>query len=195
MKRAAWTLRCLRSGIHPMLALLAVSISLLACDRPADSETAVLVPGNAFPEHVLDFISASNDVAGTLQGRMLVLNVWATWCPPCRSEMPGLERLSRALDPKRFVVIGLSVDSDTLLASEFLLQHGITFANFFDKDGQMMRPLGLKVYPETFVIGPDRKLVRRVTGMQEWDRPKMIGALEELYQAQQRATSLAQPAR
>ena len=114
---------------------------------------------------------------------MLVLNIWATWCPPCRREIPGLDRLSQTLDPKRFAVIGLSTDDDALLASEFLIQNGITFTNFFDQKGKMSRQLGLQVYPETFVIAQDRTLVRRMTGLRDWSSPDMVNMLEGLYQA------------
>lgn len=113
---------------------------------------------------------------------MLVLNIWATWCPPCRREMPGLDRLSQTLDPKRFAVIGLSTDEDALLASEFLIQNGITFTNFLDQKGKMSRQLGLQVYPETFVIAQDRTLVRRMTGLRDWSSPDMVSMLEGLYQ-------------
>ncbi len=113
---------------------------------------------------------------------MLVLNVWATWCPPCRREMPSLERLSRTLDPQRFAVIGLSTDQDEKLASEFLLQNQITFANFFDQSGKIAKQLGLKVYPETFVIAPDGTLVERIPGLREWDSAAMLAQLEDAYQ-------------
>ena len=173
-RRYWWRLRC--------LILACVWLSLSGCNRPAADAGTTLVPGDVFPAPVLDHVAGGNDPLGPFFGKLLVLNIWATWCPPCRSEMPGLDRLSKTLDPKRFAVVGLSVDTDTLLASEFLLQHGITFTNVFDPGGKIVRPLGLKVYPETFIIAPDRSLLRRITGQQEWDSPKMIQMLEGLYQ-------------
>ena len=116
---------------------------------------------------------------------MLVLNIWATWCPPCRREMPSLEHLSKTLDPKRFAVIGLSIDNDAFLASEFLAKNGISFINFHDQNGERSRQLGLKAYPETFVIAKDLTLVRRMTGLHDWSSPEMVSMLEGLYQAQQ----------
>lgn len=165
-------------------------LSLAACDKPASAPPA-LVEGQAFPSSVLAFISRGNDSPRGLQGKLLVLNIWATWCPPCRREMPSLERLSKTLDPKRFAVIGLSTDADAILASEFLLQNGITFANFFDQNGKEARQLGMKVYPETFVIAPDRTLLRRMTGLHDWSSPDMVALLEGLYQAQH-GTNLGQ---
>jgi thiol-disulfide isomerase/thioredoxin len=143
-------------------------------------EPTPLVPGSRFPAAVLDHIAGGNDAQGPFQGKWLVLNVWATWCPPCRREMPSLNRLSKQLDPARFAVVGLSVDADRLLASEFLMQHGIAFSNFFDPEGRLSQRLGIKVYPETFVIAPNRSVLRRVSGQQEWDSPTMVSMLEAI---------------
>jgi thiol-disulfide isomerase/thioredoxin len=169
-------------------AMCLLIVSLTACDKPAAPTAPQLVEGQAFPSFMLDFIASGNDMAQSLRGKMLVLNIWATWCPPCRREMPGLDRLSKTLDPKRFAVIGLSTDDDTFLASEFLSQNGITFTNLLDQNGKMSRQLGLQVYPETFVISQDRTLVRRMTGLHDWDSTEMVSMLEGLYQVQQSAT-------
>lgn len=164
---------------------------LAACDKPAQVAPP-LVEGQAFPSSVLEFISRGSDSPQSLQGKFLILNIWATWCPPCRREMPSLDRLSKMLDPNHFAVIGLSTDADAILASEFLMQNGITFANFFDRNGKEVRQLGMKVYPETFVIAPDLTLLRRMTGLHDWSSPEMVSMLEGLYQAQP-GTSAKQP--
>ena len=176
-----------------MAVMCLVLLALAACEKAAAPPAAPLALGQPFPAFVLDFIASGKDGAVAWQGKMLVLNVWATWCPPCRREMPDLDLLSKTLDPKRFAVIGLSIDSDTLLAKEFLLQHGITFSNFFDQAGQLSRPLGLKAYPETFVIAPDRTLVQRMTGLHAWGSPEMVSLLEGLHPA--RSGTLSEPVR
>ena len=147
--------------------------------------------GQTVPKPLLDIISSSSVAAQSLQGKMLVLNIWATWCPPCRREMPSLNRLSSLLDPKRFSVVGISIDADTLLVSEFLLKNGIGFSNINDPGGKVMRQLGLQVYPETFVIAPDRTLVRRMSGWHEWSSPDMVASIEALYVAQQQQAGAA----
>lgn len=176
--RTAW----LRStSIFALMVLLLVSVA--ACNKPSLSVSQQLIEGQAFPSFMLDFVLGENAKKPAFQGKVLVLNVWATWCPPCRKEMPSLQRLSQTLDPKRFAVIGLSTDADALLATEFLAQGGVTFSNFFDQNGKMVKQLGLKVYPETFLIAPDGTLARRVTGLQDWSSPEMLVLLEEIYRA------------
>ena len=162
------------------LLLAAVALGLAACDKPPSSPSAdaALLPGSRFPAAVLDHIAGGSDAQGPFQGKQLVLNIWATWCPPCRREMPSLDRLSKRLDPARFAVLGLSVDADRLLAAEFLLQQHIGFRNFFDPDGSLSQHLGLKAYPQTFVIAPDRQLLHSVRGQREWDSPDMVSLIE-----------------
>ena len=162
-----------------MTVLLLVSVS--ACNNSESSVSPQLLEGKAFPSFMLSYVLGESAGEPAFQGKVLVLNVWATWCPPCRKEMPSLQRLSQTLDPKRFAVIGLSTDEDSLLAIEFLKQGGITFSNFFDRNGKMSKQLGLKVYPETFLITPDGILALRVSGLQDWSSPEMLVLLEEIY--------------
>lgn len=162
-----------------------VLAALAGCDKP--TPPAAFAEGQVFPAYMLALLSGDEAKAARLHGKFLVLNIWATWCPPCREEMPSLDRLDKTLDPKRFAVVGLSIDADTLLAIEFLQQHRISFTNFFDKDGLVTRQLALKAYPETFVIAPDRTLLRRVTGLHDWSSPETVQMLERLYQQHQAA--------
>jgi thiol-disulfide isomerase/thioredoxin len=151
---------------------------------PAQSIPAPLqlVEGKAFPTVTLKTLSGGTVPLQSLQGKMLILNVWATWCPPCRREMPSLERLSKMLDPQQFAVLGLSTDGDELLATEFLSSNHISFGNYFDRNGKLVQKMGLKAYPETFLIAQDGTLVKRVLGQQDWSSPGMIEMLKETYQ-------------
>lgn len=192
------TMRTMRA----MAAALACMALAGACGKSPPPKPEI-AQGKPFPPLVLG-PSGTFDTFGTfgtsgnasanaladpsLRGKMLVLNVWATWCPPCRREMPSLERLSKTLDPKRFAVVGLSTDQDERLAAEFLLQNGITFINYFDENARVSREWGLKVYPETFLIAPDGTLVHRIPGLREWDSPEMVAELESMYQQHQGKT-------
>jgi thiol-disulfide isomerase/thioredoxin len=158
--------------------------AVVGCDQVSEPVTSQFVEGREFPPALLAVISGEGAAAESLRGKMLVLNVWATWCTPCRQEMPSLNRLSKMLDPQKFAVVGVSTDADALLVSEFLLQNGIAYPNFLDLNGKVVRQLGLRTYPETFVIAPDRILVRRLTGWREWSSPEMVRFIEGLYPAQ-----------
>jgi thiol-disulfide isomerase/thioredoxin len=144
----------------------------------------LLAIGRAFPAFMIDFL-AKGGARHAIEGKLVVLNIWASWCPPCRREMPGLNQLARKLDPKRFVVIGLSTDDDAKAAQAMLTQDGIGFANFLDQGGDMTRRLGTDAYPDTFIIGANGVLLERMSGFHEWNDAAMVARLEQLYALQQ----------
>jgi thiol-disulfide isomerase/thioredoxin len=157
---------------------LTAAVLLWACSGGDGSR---LVPGQVFPALALTGLSGGSLDTASLKGRVLVLNVWATWCPPCRREMPSLQRLSESTDRSHIVVVGLTVDRDSQLAREFVLQSRITFPNFVDADMKIANgSLGVVGFPETFVVGTDGKLAARVAGARDWDAPDTVRTLEAL---------------
>lgn len=149
-------------------------VALGACSQPAPVEEYI-------PELILTGLDGTQSSTRSFRGKLLVLNVWATWCPPCRREMPSLERLSKTVDGSRIVVAGVSVDTDANLALEFLGQNGITFRNFGDTSANLTNVLGVRVYPETLLVAPDGKIVHRIAGERDWSSPAMLRVLEDAY--------------
>lgn len=170
MRQAAWRLS----------AFLFSALLLYGCGRqPMGEPGPLLAEGKPFPKIALNLPDGHAVSTQSFRGKVVVLNIWASWCPPCRREMPGLEQLSRMLDPAHFAVIGMSTDEDSRLAEEFLRQNGITFSNFFDRNGRIAKELGLEVYPETFIIGPDGVLVQRIAGFRDWGSEETFLLLEQ----------------
>lgn len=119
--------------------------------------------GETFPLSVLEQMTSLNKGNFKIEGKTLLINFWATWCTPCRDEMPGLQRLSDKLDPERFMVIGVSVDEDRNLVREFMLQYDIRFLNFQDEKFRLASDLlGIKTFPETFIVSPLGVITRRI---------------------------------
>jgi cytochrome c biogenesis protein CcmG, thiol:disulfide interchange protein DsbE len=152
------------------LAALLAGLLLAGCGERAVPGAAV---GERFPELRLAALGDAREQGGSLPalvpaGRDVVLNVWATWCEPCRKEMASLEALARARG-RDLEVVGLSVDEDANLAREFLLKQGVSFANFNDPGGRVaLDVLGVSALPQTFVIARDGTLVARITGPRDW---------------------------
>lgn len=126
--------------------------------------------GDSFPLAALNQARLLGDKAPELENKTLLINFWATWCTPCRNEMPHLQQLSAALDQDKFAVIGVSVDDDTYLVEEFLSQYRIRFPNLLDEDLEIAsRLLGIQVFPETFIVAPSGVILKRISGGQDWD--------------------------
>lgn len=149
--------------------LLGCLFALASCTSSSSSITQLTQVPN-LELHGLD--GRTELSASLLHGKVTVLNVWATWCPPCRYEMPSLEALSKSLDKERFQVIGITVDADKFLAKEFLAQTGVTFRNFID-DNQLADALHIQVYPTTLIILPNGQISEYVLGDRAWNGDEM----------------------
>ena len=161
-----------------MTALALLLVMMSACDQAPPPDTLKI--GGAFPPLVLSGLDGSRLALDDYRGKLVILNIWATWCAPCRTELPSLDRLAAQLDERRFVVIGLSVDSDRDIAREYLLDQGIHLRSYIDPEQKISRDiLGVRVYPDSLLISPGGKLLRRFVGARRWDEPRMIQALRQ----------------
>lgn len=164
--------------------LLALILLLGACADKAPVASPVL--DQPFPSVTLQALDGSELALTDLRGKLVILHVWATWCPPCRKEMPGLERLARKLDQKKFALLALSVDEDADPVNEFKIKYHIDFARHIDPGMHIAHDiLGVKAFPETFLISQDGTLLRHMIGEQEWDTPAMQQLLLQAYNGEQ----------
>lgn len=171
----------MREIATPRPLLTTILLLLLAgCEDKSAVKTPVL--GEPFPQVTLKALDGSQLTLAELHGKLVILHIWATWCPPCRKEMPGLQRLSQKLDPNKFSLIALSVDDDVNLLREFLHKYGVGFARHIDPEGKIANDrLGLDAYPATFLIDRDGILLRQMSGQHDWDNPAMIALLHNGY--------------
>ena len=98
-----------------------------------------------------------------LRGRPVVVNIWASWCAPCRTEMPLLQDAASNY-AGRAVILGIASNDDPKEAKRFLDDLGLTYPNVFDNTGEIRVALGLTAYPTTYVFGPDGTIQARVNG-------------------------------
>ena len=113
-----------------------------------------------------------------------MINVWATWCAPCRHEMPSLQRLSRQLGSDRLELVGLSVDTDDHVVREYLIENKILFPSYLDRDSVIANGVfGIRVFPSTFFLGPDGVLLKVVEGWRDWESPEIVADIKRLLPA------------
>jgi len=161
--------------------LLLLLFALQGCSQ-SELQTDNLTAGTAFPEIVMRQLDGGKVSIKQYRGKLVVLNAWATWCEPCRREMPNLQQLSDALDPERFAVIGLAQDEDDHLVREYLLDQKVSFTSYIDPAGEVATAqLGIQIFPYTLLIGPDGRFIQRIVGPREWQRQEVIELLEKAY--------------
>ncbi len=136
-----------------------------AADAP-DFELPVLARGRPGPlESRLGAALQDGSLASTeLRGMPVVLNFWASWCPPCRSEAPELERAWQRFRGRGTVFLGLNMQDVTGDATSFLRERGITYPNVRDKSDEVARDWGVAALPETFFIDRRGRVVAHVIG-------------------------------
>ena len=124
------------------------------------------------PDFALPDLSGRLHQLSDYQGRIVFLNLWATWCPPCREEMPGMEKLYRRFSSQGLVMLAVSEDGGDFSAVEpFARQVGATFPILLDREGTLPPRLGITGYPETFVIDRDGSILQHIVGPEDWDSP------------------------
>lgn len=115
------------------------------------------------------------------QGKPLIINVWASWCGPCRSEMGSLNRLAQRYGGKQFNVIGISTDDDGNAAAKFIRQSKITFENFLDSKVFLENMLGADTIPLTVLVDAHGRVLEKARGAYEWDSPETVDAIGKIF--------------
>ena len=130
-------------------------------------------------------ISSKPSHLSDLRGKVVVLNFWASWCPPCVEEAPSLNRLQKYIEPRNALVLGVAADEDPYAFSRFLIDQGVTFPTYRDPGTrERISPIalsyGTSVIPETYIIDRHGKIARKVIGPQQWDSPEMRAYFDAL---------------
>lgn len=112
--------------------------------------------------------------------RWILLNFWASWCSPCREEMPSLERLQESFDPERLQVVAANVRESRDEAGAFVEEQDLTLPVLMDSDGKLSEAFGVKGLPVTWILTPGGNPLMRLRGSLQWDRRKVVGLLRQL---------------
>lgn len=145
--------------------------SLTAVENPTE---APALRFNDLDEEIVDIKS--------LKGKVVVVNFWATWCPPCRREMGSLEKLYQAAKDKNVKVLAVNIgeDIDTVFSFMGTVEPSPNFKMLFDTEGESMSTWGVKGLPTTFILDKEGKIVYRAVGGREFDHPELLQKLFDL---------------
>jgi cytochrome c biogenesis protein CcmG, thiol:disulfide interchange protein DsbE len=113
-------------------------------------------------------------------GKLLILNFWASWCPPCVEETPSLNAFAQQMAPQGVVVLGVSVDRNESAYKKFLTQHKIAFDTSLDPEADVSSSYGTFQFPETYIIDSSGKVVEKIISNQNFVDPEFISHISKL---------------
>jgi peroxiredoxin len=152
----------------------------LACIASAEAQGLKPWQGGQTPQlEAVDLDGASHDLA-QYRGKVVLVNFWATWCAPCRAEMPSIERLRRSLEGRPFAVLAVNVGESGRAAREFAAQVPVGFPLLLDRDTRIAKSWGAKLLPATFIVGPDGAIRYSHLGELDWSRDEVRAAVQKL---------------
>jgi peroxiredoxin len=171
-------------AVGVVIALVAAAITGSRLLRNELRPVGVGVQAPDFKVATLDSVAKQKTLAD-YRGHVLLINIWATWCAPCRIEMPSIEELNRDFGPRGLKVIAISVDDPGMdqLVREFVKNYKLTFEVLHDpggQEGKVSRDYQTTGYPETVIIGRDGIIRKKLLGAQNWNSPENRALIERL---------------
>jgi cytochrome c biogenesis protein CcmG/thiol:disulfide interchange protein DsbE len=172
------------SALRTAGVVAAVVAAAFAYVHLAEHKGYALRAGSEAPGFRLPSLSGGEVDLASQRGKVVLVNFWATWCPPCVAEMPSLERLHRALGPVGLSVVTVSTDEDEAVLQRFVAEHSLTLPVLKDPGGRVAedayRTTG---YPETFVLDRGGRVLQHVVGPAEWDSAERLAYFRGLLEA------------
>ncbi|KAA0895215.1 TlpA disulfide reductase family protein [Oryzomonas rubra] len=164
------------------LVVLGAVVALTACTKKETAKTqAPLQENSPAPAITVNSLNGKPLNLSDLKGKVVVLNFWATWCPPCREEIPSMMKLNSAMAGKPFQMVAVSIDEGGQPAIEsFFKTSGFSLPAYTDPDNRAAKAYGITGVPETFVIDKNGILLKKVIGPMAWDSPDVLSYLEGL---------------
>jgi thiol-disulfide isomerase/thioredoxin len=169
----------------PIAILIFLTIPCLANDSIATLKMSRPPAGTVATPFELMTLDGTVVKSSELSGKVVLVNFWATWCGPCKEEMPALARLRHQLDPARFVVLTVTTDLQRQGIAEYLSHLGINLPVLFDEDQEVSRAFMVRGLPTTVVIAQDGTLIGRAVGPRAWDSSAVIEGLQHMVESSQ----------
>ncbi len=150
-------------------------LAMWGCAR----EEKPALEGNSAPDFTLKNLAGQEVKLSDLRGKVVLVNFWATWCPPCRGEIPSMERLNRAMAGKPFQMLAISIDEGGKEAVEALFSKaGVSLPTLLDPTQQTGKRYGITGVPETFIVDKKGVILKKVVGPIDWSDPMVAGFLD-----------------
>ncbi len=132
------------------------------------------------PELDLPDLEGTRHRMGDYRGRVVIVNFWATWCPPCREEMPSMQRAYEQLRAEGIEMLAINIGEDEDIIFAFTADYPVEFPLLMDLDSTTIQSWPVKGLPTTFVVDPQGRLAYRAIGERAWDDPELLSPVRSL---------------
>ena len=153
----------------------------LASVRGSSRTASAVAPGQVLSDAPLAGLNGPLRRLSDFRGQHLLINVWASWCGPCRGEMASLERLAWREHGTSFNMIGISTDDDVGAAKRFLESTNATISHFIDSHLRWERALGASQLPLTVLVDSENRVIERIYGARQWDSPEAATWIDKAF--------------
>ncbi len=175
-----------RTAVFVFVAVTALLIilSLQFKDSSFEFSNQVAIEDNLpAPDFTFPGLDGKKVSLSDYKGKVVLVNIWATWCPPCVAEMPSMEKLYNKFKGENFELLAVSIDAPGLKAvAPFMKKHKLTFPALIDPEGTVKAVYGLTGVPESFIIDKQGILIKKIVGPEDWATPKIFRFFSELIQ-------------
>lgn len=168
------------TGILIFAILIIFSVVFIDSAPPANS-AGVPDKGTIAPDFALVTLDGKTVRLSDYRGQVVFLNFWATWCPPCRNEMPSMEKLHKAMQGYNFVILAVSIDKKTTYhVKSFVNKKGYSFPVLHDITKEVAANYGVSGIPTTLIVDKDGVIVSRILGGKAWDSDNVVDYFKKL---------------
>jgi thiol-disulfide isomerase/thioredoxin len=178
--------------MHPKPFLRLAGVLLLACLAVCARAGEIKPWKGKTPALALPDLEGRETTLAQFKGKVVVLNFWATWCEPCRAEMPSMQKLADKFGPDKLVVLGVNYQEGEPRIRRFLTQNPVQFTILMDREGSATKAWITRVFPTSIIIGPDGRPRHLVVGEYDWASPAIDQLVTKLLPTQPKVAANTQ---
>ena len=176
---------------YPMAVIIFVAVTVLVTllslelnDSSFEFSNQIAIEGNIpAPDFTFPGLDGKKVSLSEYKGKVVLVNIWATWCPPCVDEMPSMEKLYQKFKGKNFEILAVSIDEPGLKAvAPFMKKSNLTFPALIDSEGTIKAVYGITGVPESFIIDQQGILIKKIVGPVDWAATNVFRFFSDLIQ-------------
>jgi peroxiredoxin len=140
-----------------------------------------MAPGTIAPDFTLSDTDGNKYTLSDYRGKVVIVNFWTTWCPPCREEMPAMQRSWEIIQNENMVMLGINLGEDEDTIFEFTASYPVDFPLLMDLDSSVTSDWPVMGLPTTYIVDPEGNIAYRAIGGRAWDAPEILDRMRALF--------------